>query len=254
MTDSVVNESSPYDLTYLNVKGWGSDGFGKVSPDDAAVIDMELSPHFKPGSTILELGFGNGGVASWCRANGVRWYGVELNSHLVEMANSSGFCAFSSIEDLPMGIMIDGAVAFDVLEHIHTDFVTCWMRSIFERLNEGAVFLLRFPNGDSPFGRIAQNGDPTHINAIGRGKLMHYGLSSGFTLVGIKAAAIPLTGISFKRFLGRIFVLLARRTLSQLCRFIFFGGVYIPLDSNYVVVLRKSANIKVALARKPDGS
>lgn len=34
--------------------------------------------------------------------------------------------------------------------------------------------LLRFPNADSPFGLAHQNADVTHLNAIGRGKVLYW--------------------------------------------------------------------------------
>jgi Methyltransferase domain len=228
-----------YDHRYLDVKGWSERKFGVVSEDDFAVIDAEMRPHFSNGASVLELGFGNGGVASWCRENGIQWYGVEVNPILVQAAISSGFQAYSSITEIPPHIKFDGAAAFDVLEHIPQDAAAGWLRDITARLSENATLVLRFPNGDSPFGRIAQNADPTHVNAIGRGKLIHYCGETGLAISSLRAPIIPLSGIGLRRRMSRWLVVKLRYAIAQFCRFVFFGGVFIPLDSNYVAILRK---------------
>jgi hypothetical protein len=40
-------------------------------------------------------------------------------------------------------------------------------------LRNGGVFIARFPNGDSPFGLANQNGDLTHVTAIGSEKFRY---------------------------------------------------------------------------------
>jgi 2-polyprenyl-3-methyl-5-hydroxy-6-metoxy-1,4-benzoquinol methylase len=229
-----------YDRQYIQAKGWGTDTFGIVSNDDATVLCAELSQHFQKGDRLLELGFGNGGVASWCRTNDVQWVGVEVNPDLVAAARANGYEAYASVDEVPADQPFTGAVAFDVLEHIDNSQTVSWLASIAERISPDGLMLLRFPNGDSPFGRIAQNADPTHINAIGRGKLMHYCSASGWEISCLRAPIIPVAKVGLTRGIKRRLIVCARHVIAQLCRVIFFGGVLIPLDSNYLAVLRKA--------------
>ena len=50
-----------------------------------------------------------------------------------------------------------------------------FLRDVMRVLKPGARAVLRFPNGDSPFGLVHQNADVTHVNAIGRGKVVFWG-------------------------------------------------------------------------------
>lgn len=227
-----------YDGLYIQSKGWNK--FGVISIEDAAVLHAELTKFYKRGDSLLEIGFGNGGVATWCKNNGIRWIGIEVNTLLVEAANAQGFEAYSSLSEVPIEFRFTGALAFDVIEHIDGSLLVKWLEEIAEFVIPGGLLLLRFPNGDSPFGRIAQNADPTHINAIGRGKLLHYCSATEWDLISLRAPFIPIKGVGWIRGIKRLIIVIFRKIIGQICRIVFFGGVFIPMDSNYFAVLQKS--------------
>jgi SAM-dependent methyltransferase len=61
----------------------------------------------------------------------------------------------------------DLVAAFDVMEHIPLEELPGFLREVRRVLRPGGVYVAKFPNGDSPFGRHIQNGDVTHRTAIG---------------------------------------------------------------------------------------
>jgi hypothetical protein len=98
-------------------------------------------------------------------------------------------------------------------------------------------FVARFPNGDSPFGRIGQHGDPTHVTTMGRGKLVYLARDAGLQLLEIRAPALPVHGVGFRRAWKRRFVKMGRYGVERLFALLYFGGQRVPLDPNYLAIL-----------------
>lgn len=91
--------------------------------------------------SLCELCFGDTIIAEWCRAQGVRWTGIDINEGLIQRARKLGFDAFHgdvlSI-DLPNA---DVFVMAGSLYHFHADLPTL-MHSILSRTNR---FILSEP-------------------------------------------------------------------------------------------------------------
>ena len=73
----------------------------------------------------------------------------------------------------------DLVLAFDVLEHVPKAVALGFWRDVMRVLKPGARAVLRFPNGDFPFGLGHQNADVTHVNAIGRGSAVLGAVGAG---------------------------------------------------------------------------
>jgi 2-polyprenyl-3-methyl-5-hydroxy-6-metoxy-1,4-benzoquinol methylase len=191
-----MSESS-YGKSYLTWKMWG-DEFGKLSKFEAHYFSKEISKAnctFPKNSKVLEIGFGNGSFLKYASEKNWDVYGTEVNSDLVQIANQKGFNTFDT-SDLTMfkNDTFDLVIAFDVLEHIPQEHLLSFILEIKRVLRNDGVLIARFPNGDSPFGLSNQNGDITHVTAIGSGKINYFAANSNMELIFSGGEAKPILG------------------------------------------------------------
>ena len=229
------------ETSYTQWKDWRVEDFGKTGADEARYFEAEIAARVAQpaAAAMLEIGFGNGSLLGWASTRFRRVGGVEQSSLLVERARQAGFDAHQSIEAFPARADYDVVVAMDVLEHMTPAQIDDLLKAVALRLKPGGCFIARFPNGDSPFGRINQHGDVTHINAIGCMKMTYFADRSQLELEYIAAPAWVPQG-SLKRRIGqgweRGMRFLVERAIASL---------YLPhrmtFDMNYVAVLRKPA-------------
>jgi 2-polyprenyl-3-methyl-5-hydroxy-6-metoxy-1,4-benzoquinol methylase len=100
--------------------------------------------------------------------------GIEANLELVNIAEHLGYKALHSDEMYAINAdQFDLIAAFDVLEHIPQSEILNFLSQVKRMLKNGGVFIARFPNGDSPFGLANQNGELTHVTAIGSEKFRY---------------------------------------------------------------------------------
>ena len=230
---------------YRDWKGWQANDFGRWHPYDGSYFRREtrITKENAPELTILELGFGNGQFLGWCRSIGVQHlYGVELDNYLIAQATKLGVETFPSLVDVPSKKMgtFDLIVAFDVLEHIPGQELKKVFEEVASLLRPGGTFLARFPNGDSPFGRILQHGDETHVTSIGRGKICFLGEMVGLQVAQIRRPAQPLFQFqSPARFVHAWCTLIPRMVIEGVLRAVFHPSVSVPYSLNYTAVLRK---------------
>jgi SAM-dependent methyltransferase len=195
---------------------------------------------FPEKSSVLEVGFGNGAFLSFSQER--RWdiYGVEINEALVNVALDRGF-SVALAGDLGgfKDDSFDLIVAFDVLEHIHQDALSEFFKDIKRVLRPGGFFLARFPNGDSPFGLINQNGDVTHITAIGSGKAHYYAAKYDLKIVFIGGEAQPLTGLKFTSLVRLSLTLPLRKLINWCVCMVFFSRSNVAFTSTNLTVIFK---------------
>ena len=135
----------------------------------------------------------------------------------------------------------DLVVAFDVLEHVPPAEALAFLRALLRVLRPGGCVLLRFPNADSPFGLAHQNADVTHLNTIGRGKVLYWAQLLQADVLALHGQAQPLWGVGPVLTLYRLAVWPVRTLLNLWVRVFFLGGA--PIDysaDNIVAVLRKT--------------
>lgn len=176
---------------YTNWKGWTQEDFGLEGRGDRAYYRRELRELMGVDTRrVLEVGFGNGAVLAFGRARGWSMTGTELQLELVATARSHGFDAHDStaVDELP-DAGFDGIIALDVFEHIVPDQSIEFLTALGRKLRVGGHIVLRFPNADSWLGNAFQNGDPTHVNAIGMVKMTYYARSAGLRIGSFRAAA-----------------------------------------------------------------
>ena len=164
------------EVGYTEWKHWREQDFGKPSAAEERYFDAEIAARVLRGkdASLLEIGFGNGSLLGWAKKRFRSVSGVEQSRLLVERARAAGFDAHEDIARFPSTERYDAVVAMDVLEHLDAGQIDTLLKEIAQRLEPGGCFIARFPNGDSPFGRINQNGDITHINALGCMKMTYF--------------------------------------------------------------------------------
>jgi 2-polyprenyl-3-methyl-5-hydroxy-6-metoxy-1,4-benzoquinol methylase len=239
MSEQVTSTTAEIETSYTEWKDWREEDFGKPSPAEERYFDAEISARVSGSDRIalLEIGFGNGSLLGWAKSRFGAVSGVEQSSLLVERARRAGFNAHESIEAFPVQPEYDAIVAMDVLEHMTSAQIDDLLKAVALRLKPGGCFIARFPNGDSPFGRINQNGDVTHINAIGCMKMTYFAERSRLDLEYIAAPAWVPQG-SLKNRLGQRWERGMRFLIERA-----IASLYLPhrmtFDMNYVAVLRK---------------
>jgi hypothetical protein len=228
---------------YEDARGWDAASFGALTSEEASYFGAEMAAAgvaVGPGLRVLDLGFGNGSFLGWCRSCGATPHGTEVNARLVQRARSHGFACATDLLQLNEevgGLAYDLITAFDVLEHIERDTLVAFVAQLKTVCHADTVVLLRFPNGDNPFALPLQNGDVTHVTAIGQTMVRQVAKLAGFELVRIGVPAQPRRRLGLKRALVALGVPL-RRGIGLLIRHLFMGGAPVQFSANLLVILR----------------
>jgi SAM-dependent methyltransferase len=242
-------EMAEYDNDYLQWKAWDDQAFCVLTAEQSRYFEAELQNagalHLPDGARVLEIGFGQGCFLSFAQSRQWQVTGTEVNPHLVSLGQARGLDVHLA-HDLSMWPegSFDLLVAFDVLEHVPQAAALGFWRDVMRVLKPGARAILRFPNGDSPFGLVHQNADVTHVNAIGRGKVLYWAKVVQADLLALRGQAQPVRGVGVVLTFYRLAVWPVRHLLNLLVRVFFLGGA--PIDfsaSNVVAVVRKPASL-----------
>lgn len=224
---------------YADWKSW----HGEFAPSDREVryFAAELTDIPLAGKRVLEIGFGNGSFLTWAKAQGADVVGTEIDAAMIERARAKGFDAQpASLEALASANrQFDLVVAFDVFEHWDKPMLVASLRQIAALLRANGQILARFPNGQSPFGRVHQYGDLTHQTVLSASSIAQLAQMTGFTVVRAgNACTVPLR----RDFFSVLKHHWRRFRRARIERWI--GKVYgvgrLALDPNLVVVLRKT--------------
>lgn len=229
-----------YDSQYAYWKGWEEADFGRYDPDIVRYYDAEVFARRAPtGLRFLEIGFGNGAMLAYARDRGCQVCGVELNPELVQRAKTAGFDVFDNISKIDDGQKFDVIVAFDVLEHLEQGEIAGFLRSVSNFIAADGLFILRFPNADSPLSGAYQHGDISHITQIGGEKLRYYCRLADLNIDYLGRPATPrASGIreKIKQLVGNFL----RRSIEHIFERLYLPHP-IPFDMNYVAVLSRPA-------------
>lgn len=244
IADPKQTDKGAYSDTYLEWKNWGDTrSFGELSQQSARYYAAEIK---KTGLSrirnVLEIGFGNGSFLAFARNNNWTVTGTEMNEALVSLARSKGYDAHQAgfLSALGQG-GFDLIVAFDVLEHIEQSRLAGFLTTIRKLLAADGVFVARFPNGDSPFGLAAQNGDITHLTTLGSGKLHYFATNCGFSIVHMGGAAEPILCGGFLHRAHMLVTVPIKFILEKAIHLIFFPRSKINFLSPNLVVALKNA-------------
>ena len=232
---------------YVEWKGWvDQTPFGLLTAGETAYFDSELRDLQVAQDEIkdvLEIGYGNGSFLSYCRARGWNITGTELDPGVVQAGIDSGFETYAAdqTDHIPQR-SFDLIAVFDVLEHIPQEAVPGFLFELSLKLRDDGKILLRFPNADSWLGNPLQNGDPTHVTAIGYLKMTFFALQSGLEVVTFRGARRHGFATSFA---NGIYALVAGPIIavsSALKRALYFPGLPVVLSTSNVVCIVRRGN------------
>lgn len=234
-----------YGEDYLSWKKWRGSEFGDLKKHELTYYAAEIAKTertFVKGSKILEIGFGNGSFLNFAsKVNGWKVVGTELNYELVQSALSEGYDVMhtDNLREFKDNTF-DLIVAFDVLEHLAEDEIVIMFSEINRVLKNEGCFIARFPNGDSPFGLINQNGDVTHKTSIGSAKVRYWASQVNMQLIFVGGMALPILGASLPHFLHRIVAVPIRKFINGIINLIFFPGNNVAFCSLNLVMVCKA--------------
>ncbi|BDT66248.1 hypothetical protein os1_04070 [Comamonadaceae bacterium OS-1] len=240
---------TPY-TGYEDARGWDAARFGAFTKEEGSYFVAELAAAgiaVDAGIRVLDIGFGNGSFVGWCRSLGATPHGTEVNPRLVERARSQGFTCAADLRQLQQhagGAPYDLITAFDVLEHIDRAALVSFVAQIRSLCHPNTTVLLRFPNGDNPFALPLQNGDVTHLTAIGQTMVHQVAALAGFEVLHIGAPAQPQRHLGLKRALIALGLPL-RSVIGLGIRHLFMGGAPVLFCANLLVTLRPARGVNM---------
>lgn len=235
--------SSSKDADYIHWKEWGVNNFANLRAQDRRYFNAELnffSQKRLSAAQVLEVGFGNGKFLKYSVEAGWQTSGTEINPLLIKIAQENGFNALlsSDLSELEAN-HFDLVVAFDVLEHIPQDQISFFLNQVCRVLKIGGSCLLRFPNGDSPFGLSNQNGDVTHVRAIGSEKIKYFASQTSLNLICCRGECEPLIEETPLKTLRRIVSFLSKKIINAFIWLVFYKRRNYCSD-NLVAILKKA--------------
>ena len=244
MTHHVVSDPSragidPY-ASYSEWKRW--DGAFAATDKETRYFAAEFRDVPLQGRRVLEIGFGNGSFLAWAKSQGAAVAGLELNAEMRDAALRSGFVVFDATlaELATRDARYDLVVAFDVLEHWDARELVENFSAVRTLLSDGGIFVSRFPNGQSPFGRVNQHGDFSHKSTLSTYKIEYLAGVSGLDIVRIgnpcRVSSQPGMLASVRQWWLARRRRRIERTIARL-----YGVRRLPLDPNLVAVLRNPA-------------
>jgi cyclopropane fatty-acyl-phospholipid synthase-like methyltransferase len=231
----LASKQSEYD-GYYSEKGWD-----RVDSSDSFPYWDQLVSRFKltKGASVLEIGFGAGGFLDWCKHRKISTTGVEILDPALENAAAHGHKVFPgpfSSTTLDPSQKFDTIALFDVLEHMTIQEIKQLFSDTLPHLKDDGNYILRFPNGTSPFVGWIHTGDITHRTLL-----------SPHTVDKLaKPYGIVVADIFNDRTLPSGFVAAVRRRLAYAIRDhleIVIGYAYygrrMPMDPNVFLILTK---------------
>lgn len=233
-------QARPY-AGYETWKGW--DRYFQFTADEAEYYAGELQGIPLAGRMVLEIGFGQGSFLAWARSQGAEVSGTEITEvSLAEAARNHVELLSSAIESIATEHRerFDAIVAFDVFEHFDLDEVAVRIRAVATMLKPGGFAVLRFPNGQSPFGLGPQNGDVTHKTALSKDKLEQLCQGTGLKTLRYGGSYVTKGRWGVTR-IARAMRSTAQGSIGAVLNAVF--GTAIPWDAVVVLVMCKDTGL-----------
>jgi 2-polyprenyl-3-methyl-5-hydroxy-6-metoxy-1,4-benzoquinol methylase len=239
---TAVATASDY-CNYDEWKSWEEKDFFRVSPYEALYLSADFDGIDLAGRTFLEIGFGNGSMLAWAKGKGASIFGSEILESSLKRAAEKGIRLLPSLKADDIAAykeFFDIVAAYDVFEHLTISELSEMLNAIASMLKPDGKLVVRFPNGQSPFGLMLQNADHTHRSALSVPVMSQVAAGTGVGLRIAKVtggAQVPYGSIAIR--LGQRAKFAARRAAEWYMRRIF--DLNCELGNNLVMVLVKQS-------------
>jgi len=221
---------------YQEWKKWGR--LFVYNESQRRYFEHEFSGIDFSGKQLLEIGFGDGSFLSWAQSQGAHVVGCELIEPICSSGIAQGYdTRFGDVRTAisPAQESFDLVIAFDVLEHILPDDLLDFLKFIGGVMKPNSLFIVRVPNGQSPFGLVNQYGDITHVNVLSKGRFEQLAPMAQLEMVYCRNAfrfgKSEIKLIDVVRFKLRDFL---NAFITKV-----YGLEHIPLDQNIVACFKK---------------
>lgn len=229
---------------YDSWKGWRATF--SPSADEAVYYAAELRGIALEDCSVFEIGFGTGAFLGWAESQGASVMGSEVTPALAKSAEDRGLrlipADFENHKILASE-SLDLVAAFDVFEHLSMDTIAAKLRAIDAALKPGGHLILRYPNGQSPFGLASQHGDATHVTALSRAKIEQLAAGTALVTTRYGGAARP-TARQFRTRLVRKLRYLIRDMHMRAINFIYGSNVELEPVVTQLLIKRNGASGK----------
>ncbi len=152
-----------------------------------------------PGSSVVDIGCGQGGLVRLLLRDGYAAEGIDISPEQVAIAHRSGLpeVHLGDFRDLlTRDEPLDAVVATDVLEHLTKTEVLDTLDVVVRALRPGGVLVARVPNAVSPFGGRIRHGDFTHESSYTARSLAQITAAAGFGPVTVHACPPAAHGLA----------------------------------------------------------
>jgi 2-polyprenyl-3-methyl-5-hydroxy-6-metoxy-1,4-benzoquinol methylase len=238
MANAPEVQSDTLYAAYSEWKGWQSPFI--CPPDMAGYFRGELRGRSLRGASVLEIGFGNGEFLGFARSEGASITGCEITTASIHAAQKEGIALIPAdfeTDAQAYAASFDVIAAYDVFEHLDPPTIMAKLTAIAGMLKPGGWLILRYPNGQSPFGLAAQHGDATHIVALSRAKMDLYANGTGLKTIAYGGVARTHGGSIAKKAVRQVRYVL-RDAHKAAVRFMY--GMDAELEPVVVQVLEKA--------------
>lgn len=227
----------PHYQGYEAWKGWTAPF--TYTEEEAEYFSGEMRGIPLAGKALLEIGFGSGSFLAWAKAGGATVTGTEINPVLLDAARGASVALVETPIEQAAGALrerFDVIVSFDVFEHFTLEEIDARLAAAEAMLRPGGHLVLRFPNGQSPFGLLPQNADVTHKTALSKDKIEQ--LCHGRSLDAVRyAGSYRVRGPMGGKRLARALRSLARDLIAAVLNRVY--ACDIPWDAVVVLVMQK---------------
>jgi 2-polyprenyl-3-methyl-5-hydroxy-6-metoxy-1,4-benzoquinol methylase len=142
-------------------------------------LEHNFGALFSSGQQVLEIGPGRGEFLHFAAAKGISGIDViDRDQGVLEYVKSryptrnAWACSAEDISALDNDLAsYDRIFVLQVMEHIRTDSLEEFIRSLFKHLNPGGKLIITVPNGANPLSIVERYSDITHHNLFSENSL-----------------------------------------------------------------------------------
>ncbi len=176
-----------------------ADSYTSANPD--RFLSFLRMARLEPGSSVLDLGCGNGAFMRLAAARGLDAHGLDINPNAIAAAKAAGLSqvfegTFAELMESEPGRRYDAVTMFDYFEHLDAPLES--LRLAAKALRSGGLLFVNTPNEDRPmpFGRDDFDQPPHHLTRWTAASLSACLEANGFSVEKVESGYLPVREFS----------------------------------------------------------